>query len=96
MYIYIRIHTYIYTYTHNFTAMVTGLVKKSNTTLCEMLERSDYEHIVWTAAAEFPGESVKMNDGYWVSIGTYVPAADHHTYLRPGYFGVRLILNFKI
>ncbi|XP_065902879.1 synaptic vesicle 2-related protein-like isoform X2 [Dysidea avara] len=31
-----------------------GLVKDVNTT-CHMLGRSDYERIVWTAAAEFPG-----------------------------------------
>ena len=35
--------------------MATGLVKDINTT-CHMLGRSDYERIVWTAAAEFPGE----------------------------------------
>ena len=37
--------------------MLAGLVKKPNATSCEMLDRSDYEHIVWTAAAEFPGEN---------------------------------------
>ena len=43
--------------------MITGLVKEPNDTSCEMLDRSDYEHIVWTAAAEFPGEiSICMTD----------------------------------
>ena len=37
--------------------MVTGLIQNTNATSCEMLDRSDYEHIVWTAAAEFPGEN---------------------------------------
>ena len=41
--------------------MVTGLIKEFNSTICEMLDRSDYEHIVWTAAAEFPGQCVAIN-----------------------------------
>ena len=39
-------------------AMVAGLVEKSNAMSCEMLDQCDYEHIVWTVAAEFPGENV--------------------------------------
>jgi len=35
--------------------MIAGLVKDVNTT-CHMLQQSDYERIVWTAAAEFPGK----------------------------------------
>ena len=43
--------------------VITGLVKEPNDTSCEMLDRSDYEHIVWTAAAEFPGKiSTCMTD----------------------------------
>jgi len=46
--------------------MVAGLVSEPNTT-CEELERSDYENIVWTAAAEFPGEFY-----YQQNIHTYI------------------------
>ena len=44
-----------------YVRMVTGLIKESNTTICEILDRSDYEHFVWTAAAEFPGQCVITN-----------------------------------
>ena len=49
--------------------VVTGLVKEPNNMLCKMLDRSDYEQIVWTAATEFPGEvSTCMTDVFQPSL----------------------------